>query len=447
MMKPQHVLGALVGATLLFGLGYWSGRSANPSAVPPEFYRSTTESLKVEFSGVAAELRQALLERDLLERTARVGDTLQKLGPESAEQVFDVFETVWLDMGQTELVLLADWWARFDPHAALKWAESDFRTARTKVPMAVMRSWARHDPSAALTRALEGKIGNPTAGREGNPKARIAYEAAAIEGWEDSDKPGVLEYIHGLGPGEHRQRAITGLTLRKVMREGVDAAFRWAGALPDEDKLFKLNVLRRITTSAAKVDPVAASKWVEKYSGTYYMRSLPQRVAIQWARRDPLATMAWLETLESDRNRDEGVREAFRNWNRNDWEAATQWVTSGEHARWKDEALALYSRRLQLRDPEEAMKLAAKIVDDEIRVGTEVIIARTWHSQDEEAATKWVDEESGMTEKEKRRALTYGERWRSGVAGAMERAQEIDERAAQERLDDWSAPGEESQEE
>jgi hypothetical protein len=430
MTKYQSLILAITSAVVAFGLGWWSGR-AEPS-VPSELYRSTTAALGVEFTGVAAELRKALLQRDLLERTARTAIVLQKLGPESAEQVLEVFETIWMDIGQTELVLLADWWARSDPKAAMEWAESDLRTATTTIPFAVLRSWARLDPLGAIDRASKG--------RRSDPKERRAYMAAAIEGWEDSDQPGVVNYIRGLGAGLDRQQSIRGFTRRKLLREGIDNAFHWADALDDDDQLFKLNVIRRVATDAARIDPAAASIWAKKYEGTYYMRSLPQRIAIHWARQDPLATMAWLESLEPGKNRDEGVREGFRNWARRDYDAAIEWLTRDEHQAWMDEALALYARREQLRDPEKGLELASKIVNDDFRASTEMIIARTWADRDEEAARQWVEEGADLTEKQKQRALYTADMRRRAILAAEEKTKKLDEDGAQERIDDMSDP-------
>ncbi len=420
----------LVAAAL--AIGCEGGGPAEVPDVPPELYRSKTTALHVEFEGVAQELREALLQRDLLERAAQVARILQKLGPESAEQVLEVYETVWMDLGQTELVLLAEWWARFDPHRAIEWAESDMRTAGTAVPRAVIRSWARHDPRAAITRANQGNL-------NGGGQSS-AYRAAAIEGWEDSGQPGFVDYIRGLGPNPDRQRAIRGFARRKVMREGIDAAFQWADALSEDDKLFRLNILRRVATYAAKSDPVATANWVERYSGTYYMRSLPQRVAIQWAKNDPQATMKWLETLDTGRDQDEGVREAFRIWVSRDSGAAKAWLDQGEHQRFKDEAAAMVARRLQIGEPEKAIKVALRIVKDDLRIGTLIIIARTWGVQDERAAVDWVNNRSGLTEKEKELALTYGERWRQTVVTSVERRAKLDRPSAEARLEDMSDP-------
>lgn len=402
---------------------------------PIEIYRSTAAAEHVEFEGVAADLRAALIHPDMLVRVERLGGLLQKLGPESAQQVLDVYETVWMELGQTELMLLADWWARFDPHAALEWAESDFRTARTNVPLAVFRSWARHDHLAAISRAVKGQ--------KRNPKMRFAYETSAIEGWGESGQPGALEYIKGLGNGLDRQRALRGITRRKVMREGVAAAFEWADALPSDDKLFKLNTLRRVASAAGQQDPALAAQFVSKYDGTYYMRSLPQRVSMHWAKKDPLAAMRWLETLEPGRDQDEGVREGFRAWARIDRETAVAWAVSPPNSGWKDEAIALYARHIQVTDPKTGMEVSDNIVRESLRLLTMIIVARTWGAvEDPVAVAEWVKNYSGMTDIERERAGMIPEAHRRGLRTAIERYNGLDGRTALQRLEDDSDPDE-----
>jgi hypothetical protein len=273
-----------------------------------------------------------------------------------------------------------------------------------------------------------------------DPNVRRTFIAAAIEGWENAQQPGVMDFIQGLGVGDERQRAIRGFARRRVLRDGIDGAYLWADSLSEDEKIFKLNVIRRVTSDAARIDPVETSSWVKKYDGTYFMRSLPQRVSMHWAKTDPLAALAWLEGLEPGINRNEGVREGFRSWARREYDAAIEWLLTGEHQAWKDEALALYARRLQLGEPEKAADAASKIVDHELRVHTQVVIARTWAVQDEAAAQEWVANEGRLTEKEKHRALTYGLLWRQGVLASMEKRAELDDAAAQARLDDWSDP-------
>jgi hypothetical protein len=200
-------------------------------------------------------------------------------------------------------------------------------------------------------------------------------------------------------------------------------------------------VIRRVASNSALIDPALTAKFCSGYDNTYYIKSLPQRVAIHWAKKDPVATLAWLRTINDLDARDTGVREAYRLWLRQDKATAIDWVKNDEnHDRWKDEAVAMYARRLQLNDPELALGVTERIVGEDLRIATQVIIAKTWKVKDPAEAKAWVENESGMTPPEKDRAQAVTMEQRQGIIYSLERAAGLSERAAKARLEDWSDP-------
>jgi hypothetical protein len=377
--KSRVLFVVLLGAAVAFGIGHWVGRLHQPSLQPPS--RSKTPARDIVLVEVAAEVREVLLNPDVLERTADLARLLQRLGPESIEQVRDAYDSVFLDLGEVDLVLLAEWWARHDPEAAFEWTLREWRADHPAVVVMVLRAWGRSDPTAALRRAQQV------------PKAvlRRPYTDAVIAGWEESGQPGILDYVESLGSGHDRQRAIYTVARRKVLRDGVEAAFRWAEGLPDSEDEFKLNVFRRVASSAAEVDPEAAAAWAERHADGEHGLQLPRRVGTRWAKRDPEAAMRWLSTLPQGWNRDDGVRETYRTWLRLGGDRPLAWLRGAELEPWLDPAVALFATRLSHEDREEALEWAGRISDEELRWGTVGIIARGWLMTDEEAAKAWID--------------------------------------------------------
>jgi phage terminase small subunit len=200
-------------------------------------------------------------------------------------------------------------------------------------------------------------------------------------------------------------------------------------------------VIRRVASNSALIDPALTAKFCSGYDNTYYIKSLPQRVAIHWAKKDPVATLAWLRTINDLDARDTGVREAYRLWLRQDKATAIDWVKNDEnHDRWKDEAVAMYARRLQLNDPELALGVTERIVGEDLRIATQVIIAKTWKVKDPAEAKAWVENESGMTPPEKARTDAITTRQRLRILYVLEMQAGLTEDAAKERLEDWSDP-------
>jgi hypothetical protein len=194
-----------------------------------------------------------------------------------------------------------------------------------------------------------------------------------------------------MGSGHDRQRAIYTVARRKVLRDGVEAAFRWAEGLPDSEDEFKLNVFRRVASSAAEVDPQAAAAWAERHADGEHGLQLPRRVGTRWAKRDPESAMRWLSTLPESWNRDDGVRETYRTWLRLGGDRPMEWLRNAELEPWLDPAVSLFAKKLSYEDPEAALEWAGRISDEEIRWGTVGVIARAWLMADEEAAKAWID--------------------------------------------------------
>jgi len=380
MSRSSSAIIAVLGAALAFGVGYRVGLSQQPTQQAPS--RSKTEQVDVVLVGVSAEVREILLNPDVLERTDDLARLFQRLGPESLEEVRGAYDSVFLDLGEVDLVLLAEWWARFDPEAAVEWTEREWRAEHPAVVVQVFRAWARSDPGAALQAAENFS----------NPLLRRPYVHAVIAGWEESGQPGVLDYVESLGRGHDRQRAIYVVARRKVLRDGPEAAFRWAEGLPDSEDEFKLNVFRRVASSAAEVDPEAAAAWAARQQAGEHGLALPTRVATRWAKRDPEAAMLWLSTLPEGWNRNDGVRETYLTWLRLGGDRPLEWLRSAKIEPWLDPAVSLFAKKLALDDREEALQWASRISDEELRWGTITIIARDWLALDEEAAKAWIDQ-------------------------------------------------------
>lgn len=369
----------LVAAAVAFFAGYeLAPQPEAPRAAPTRDY---APAANVQLEGVGAEAREILLDTDLLERTRKFAALLQKAGPESLDDIRDALASVFIDLGETDLILFAEWWARFDPEAAFDWAKETWQADQLSVVMAVLRNWARTDAPAALKAA-----------QVANPRMRSLYTEACLAGWEESAEPGLLEFVEKQPEGHDRQRAIFVIARRKVLREGPEAAIAWAEGLAEDDPTFKLNVMRRVASSVAEVDPERAAEWAEEQLGGEFEAGVPQRVGTRWGKRDPESALQWLSTLPPGRAREDGVRETFRTWLRTDAPRAMEYMANVELEPWLDPAASLVARRLAAPDPLEALAWAARIEDEELRNYTTGVVARAWVINDEPAARAWVEQ-------------------------------------------------------
>jgi hypothetical protein len=343
---------------------------------------------------VAAAVRAVLTNPDPIQRTEELARLLQPLGPEALGEVKAAYDAFFVDPGDVATLLLAEWWARFDPQGAFEWTRSEWTGRHPAVVMSVVYAWATRAPEEAR-RALE-EIREPVHSK--------ACREALISGWHESGKPGLLDFIASIPSEIDRQHTIALLMRRKVRRDGVEQTFRWAEALPDGPDRFKLNVFRRVASAVTEVDPHRAAAWAVRHSEGEYGKGLFRRVGVRWANWDGRAALMWLATLPPGWERDVGVQEAYRNWLGRQHEDAMDWMRGAELEPWLDPALALFAMSLSRRSPEEGLEWAARVHDEERRREALVRSARGWRATDPEAAQAWLDR-SELPEQARERIL------------------------------------------
>jgi hypothetical protein len=402
MSRATLAVGILAGILAGLGTGYWLGSRGETTAPYARLPATRSKTVPEGFAppGLMGEVRDVLLEPDIFVRTEALARQLEGLGPDSLEPVRDAYESVLLDIGDIELVLFGEWWAGFDPRAALKWTHHHWNT-RLSVPVlkGVMRAWGRSDPLKAMGAAI---------GTAPNGVIRRRWVDSVLRGWDESVHDGALSFAQSLGPGPDRQWALSVVSRRRVMRDGHDAVIAWVEDLPDDDddELFKLNAYRRVAAAVAEVDPQAAIAFAEKHLDGAYGKGLALRVGMQWVKRDPEGTMRWLSGLSPGKERDDGVMESYRTWLGYDRAAAQAWIPKTEHDGWLDPAVALYARSISLDDTVESLRWASGIANTPLRERTVGVIARRWLMRDEAAASTWL-EQADLPEKLYDRIATF----------------------------------------
>lgn len=349
---------------------------------------------------------------DALERAERVATALRGLPIEALPSVRAAYDAVRLDPTSVEMLLLVEWWAAADPANAFDWAKQSYTDKRPAVAMAVLRAWAERDPVAAIREF----------GKARETAIQYLYLGAALEGWEESGRPGLEQAVLSLGSGEGRQRALMVLARRNVQRNGARSAFAWAEDLDDDDAKFKLNAYRKVAGAVAQVAPEVAAAWASEQMDGPYADGLAMFVGRAWAKQDGRRAMEWLKTLPPGRSRDRGVDEAFRVWRRQDFQVATAWLLAQPPAPWLDPATALFALTLATRDePLEGIERARSIGDEEFRNATIARVARVWMERDADAARAWL-ETSDLPEVYKRKIPASLKHKRSRAQGRARRA-------------------------
>jgi hypothetical protein len=354
-----------------FGLG-WIASPPHESPVPDD---------------LAASLRSALAEGDVIERQWRTASLLKGLDPDAVPEVAALYERMIPLIDKSELEAFFAAWARFDPigaidHARL-WRLPEIREHRRVGIRAAIQVWAQRDPLAAQLAAEQ-------IGADHLRQALVAGWAHSPQGQE-----GLAGFIADLPPLYPRLKIIE-IAVRELVRGGgAEAALGWAEPiLRDEgyEPVFKRSVFEAAAGSAAQLDPERAAAWTVQHSGADYAEEGMGIVAEHWGRQDGAAALAWLGEQPAGERRDQAVRDAFGRWSSAQPRAALAWLRSEQSAALRDPAREFKAQRLADLEPEIALDWCARIEAEDRQQSCLESVAAGWYAQDAVAAETWLQQ-------------------------------------------------------
>jgi len=334
---------------------------------------------------VRAALADVVRDPDAFSRARRLGALLPTLGPELVPAAVETLGNPTLDLGATEVELLVRFWATHQGEEASRWAvEKSPPGFRSAAIFASLARWAETDPWAAASAAQRWSR---------RPDVREAVQIALVEGWFAANPDELAQFIHDMGMGFFQQRALLTYLRAMIKTQGIDAAVRWAEAVPDDDAAYRTAVYRQVIAVLALFDHEAAVRWCDAHCDGPHGKHLRNLLGMQWAVRDGAAALAWLSSAPEGHAKDLAVRSAFGEWGRADREAALGWMeaqTTGELDPWLRPIIPVYAQLLAQDSPAEGIKWAERIESDDDREILLVRFARAWRQIDEAAAETWL---------------------------------------------------------
>jgi hypothetical protein len=331
--------------------------------------------------GLREKILQISKQPDAILRSNALSSLLATLGANETAEIRELVKDPYTFLQPADVLLLLDFWARYEPELATRWAvaRADTRYRGAAVGVAA-GAWGRKDPLAVEARY----------GTENEDVAR-----ALIAGWFDSDVPGLGAYVRQLGASREGQRSISLFVRRTIQRDGPDKAMEWArnaaGPKPE-----RLAINRQVGSELAMVDPEQAIRWCEEVCEGPYGDSVRTIIVRRWAVADPRAAMVWVQeaTTIAPQAQKQAGRAAFRIWVTEDRDGALEWATSVPETDyqkpWMEPIIGMYTAVVSWKDPQQALRFAKWIKDDEERELAYITIARRWRDIDEEAAEAWL---------------------------------------------------------
>jgi hypothetical protein len=321
-----------------------------------------------------------------------LGERLPKLGPGSIPAMKEVLEdSPTLELDAVQFELLMRYWAIHDPAAATWYAFAQApRAYRVAAIHATLRPWAKADPENAVKMARSWATEGGDAG--------AAAQTALVRGWFESGKPGLEEYVHGIGVGLDRQRAIAAYVTALIRAKGTKAAVDWAESLPDTDDQYKLEVNRGVGPALVPFDLAAAQHFCDTHCEGPLGSNVRSRIAARWSQEDGPAALEWLGTAPKSDDNDTAIRFTYSVWTRREPEKAISWMKAkrAETPRpaWIEPITPVFVRVLGQDHPLEALAIIPEITGPNEREWAPVEIVRHWRLRDEAAAEAWIQQSS-----------------------------------------------------
>ena len=375
-MKPSFIAFLLVITLVALAVGHWSGRIAGGDDIP-------------EVTGDTAEARLVAILRtpDPGLRMRQLYEFFEQADPAQADELREVLVREHHDVDQIAKVIFAEWWAGFNPAAAVdnplpqNWGGDD---AWSRV---VIREWARRDPQAALARALEVS---------GKPEA-VQFETyrALIQGWFDrsdtdpDDLLPIFERFLLLRPRGELIKIWVNLMLRT---RGIDYSIAYAEAIPENDKtlVVKQQLMGRLASLLVGEDFDKALAFANRNAVTKAGDKLGWYFVTAWAQIDGPAAVEWALQLPKTRISFKIVERAFVKFQATDRASAHAWMAAQPFSEKLEPAYAIYVSSVAKEDHQRARALAEKFVSQRHRYRAYQAIGRNWIDDDREAAEAWV---------------------------------------------------------
>lgn len=375
-MKPSSIAFLLVITLVALAVGHWSGRIASEDVIP-------------QVPGDTAEARLVAILRtpDPGLRMRQLFEFFEAADSAQADELREVLVREHHDVDQIAKVVFAEWWARFDPAAAMNrplqqnWGGDD---AWSRV---VIREWARRDPQAALARALEVPKEPET----------VQFETyrALIQGWFDrsdtdpDDLLPIFERFTLLRPRGELIKIWVNLMLRT---RGIDYSIAYAEAMPESDKtlVVKQQLMGRLASLLVGDDMEKALAFANRNAATKAGDKLGWYFVSAWAQIDGPAAVAWALQLPETRISFKIVERAFVKFQATDRASAHAWMEAQPFSVKLEPAYAIYVSSVAEEDHQRAIALAEKFVNQRHRYRAYQAIGRSWIDDDREAAEAWV---------------------------------------------------------
>jgi hypothetical protein len=173
----------------------------------------------------------------------------------------------------------------------------------------------------------------------------------------------------------------------EMIEQGIDSAKTWASKISDDQ--LRSGAFRSVTEELMRSSREEAAQYIVQHGDDAAAASAVNRLADSWAREDPKAVIDWADGL-SGKAKVEAYEEAFGSWARENPTEAGAYLADLQPSPERDSAAGAFAERVAREDPVTAMEWADSISNAELKLETQIDVARDWYRADQAAANEWI---------------------------------------------------------
>ena len=381
-MNSKTILTHLVAALAAFGLGWSLSGGFNSGSADPGSSLASGDP--------ATALESALSVSDPIERARRLADFFDQTDPSAALGLHEILRTRVHGLYVDEMAeqLFASWWARSDPETALRNPVNPPWVDRHPWARTVLGEWARRDPVAAAL-AVQQMPAGPLIGR-------LSGAREVVDAWLELDTIpdptpllGVFKQLEPMARGG----AISLFVGRMIEKSGIDATLDFVRSVPPdsvEGGSIQHEFLARTAVVLIDHDIDRAIAWADEQQDGPNGAGVQKHLAYYWGLRDGRAAIEWALALPDGPAKSTIVKRAWISFSRKHREDAADWISSRAPDVLMRAAYTDFTRNLGESDPQAAIALANRAVDEEFRHSLLVAAVRGWTTSNPDAAAAWL---------------------------------------------------------
>lgn len=305
---------------------------------------------------------------DKLEMLYSVANTWFEADPSAALSAVASVDAPQTRSWQQELV---NRWVRQDPDAALQWAIAQPAAGRRDPLRLVAGIVASHSPRKMfeLAKTLE-------------PARRVMVAEAVLHTWGRTNPVAALDALAGMDNAGRLRGEVGVSIIGSWAGNDPRAAFEWVRA--QEPSRVRTAMLSTALADLGQTDPLRALTFADELDGTDRSAAIESVLRI-WGREDPRGAAAWLDGSEDKTAT--AVAEVARHYAATDPEEALEWLQD-QSVEAQRRAVSMIVRRLAAESPESALRTINDIRDSGVRQAAGSQLISTWVATDPRAAIR-----------------------------------------------------------